>query len=113
MGLIIRVTESKFIQAFEDAGRGENFTPEALSALFTYFEETTDGGEGVELDVVSICCDFSEYEVPLNKELADFEGEDDEREGEEYANLDDTAAHHGIDVDSIVISEDGFVITLG
>ena len=113
MGLIMRVTESKFIQAFQDAGRGETFTPEALSALFTYFEETTDGGDDVELDVVGICCDFSEYEVPLNKELADFDPEDDDRDPDDNASLDDTALHYDFDVDSIVITDDSFVITLG
>lgn len=42
-----------------------NFPPAALEALFEFFEELEDEtGELVELDVIAICCDFTEYDSP-------------------------------------------------
>ena len=79
------VFEHDFIRAFEEAGRKDQFTRDALAALYDYFEQTEqDTGEELELDVVAICCDYSEdqwadiaenYSIDLS-ECAD----DDERE---------------------------------
>ena len=56
------ITESMFIDAFK-AIRPDNFTYAGLRAMFEWFEEMEDGtGEEIELDVIAICCDFSEYE---------------------------------------------------
>ena len=51
---------SQFRDAFHHAGRGTQFSYEALGLLFDYFD---DMGENVELDVVAICCDFAEDSV--------------------------------------------------
>lgn len=54
------VTKSDFIQAFH-AIRPDNFSYEGLCALFDYLEEYEEGtGEQMELDVIALCCDFSE-----------------------------------------------------
>ena len=51
-----------FVNAFENAGRKDQFSRAALFALFEYLEEIEQGsGEEMELDVVAICCDYSEY----------------------------------------------------
>lgn len=51
-----------FERAFR-ALRPDNFSYGGLKALFEYFEEYEDSlGEEIELDVIAICCDFSEYE---------------------------------------------------
>ncbi len=43
-------------------GRGDHFTHRGLEALFDFLEETeADTGEEFELDVIGLCCDFSEY----------------------------------------------------
>jgi uncharacterized protein with ATP-grasp and redox domains len=56
------VTKSSFMDAFRDAGRRDQFTYDGLSALFDYLEEyEQDVGDEMELDVIGICCDFSEY----------------------------------------------------
>lgn len=111
MGLIIRVTEYEFERAFKKAGRGDQFTYEGLSALYAYLDELSDEcGEDLELDVVELCCEYTEYERPSNSELEDWEGEDDMRDGEDYADDVDTAEHHGFDYDDIVVSEGSFVI---
>ena len=55
------VTESDFRDAFQ-AIRPDNFTYEGLGALYEYLEELSeDTGEDIELDVIAICCDFTEY----------------------------------------------------
>ena len=49
-----------FREAFRQAGR-ENFSYEALGLMFDYFEELEeDIGNEMELDVVAICCDYTE-----------------------------------------------------
>jgi len=61
--MITRITQSQFQHAFNEANRGENFTWAGREALYEWFEEMHDdcGGEEVELDVIAICCEFSEY----------------------------------------------------
>ena len=55
------VNEFMFMEAFKDMGRLDNFTPEALRALFAFLEEMErDTGEEYELDVVALCCEFSQ-----------------------------------------------------
>lgn len=50
-----------FLRAFEDANRGTQFSRVALFELFDYFEQMeSDTGTEIELDVVGICCDYSE-----------------------------------------------------
>jgi predicted ArsR family transcriptional regulator len=49
-----------FREAFRQAGR-ENFSYEALDLMFDYFEALEeDIGNEMELDVVAICCDYTE-----------------------------------------------------
>lgn len=55
------VTESDFINAFVQMNRKENFTYEGRKALYEYFEQyEQDTGEEIELDVIAICCEYSE-----------------------------------------------------
>lgn len=56
-----------FRQAFRDYNRTENFSHEALEALFEYLEEYSEStGEPVELDVIAICCDWEEHDSVCN-----------------------------------------------
>ena len=51
-----------FRQAFIDYNRGEQFTYDALTALFEWLEELAeDTGTPYELDVIALCCEFTEY----------------------------------------------------
>jgi hypothetical protein len=50
---------SDFRDAFRSANRNENFSYEGLEALFECLEEID---ENMELDVVALCCEFTEYE---------------------------------------------------
>ena len=51
---------NEFRDAFQKI-RPDNFSYEGLGALFEYLEECErDTGENYELDVIALCCDFSE-----------------------------------------------------
>ena len=75
------VNNYQFHRAFEEMNRTNNFTHAGLNALFDYLEgyEEDTGGE-LELDVIAICCDFSEY-----TSLAEFQAD----YGTEYETIDD------------------------
>ena len=49
-----------FRQAFNSI-RPDNFSPEGLEQLFDYIESyERDNDEDIELDVISLCCEYSE-----------------------------------------------------
>ena len=53
----------QFKDAFYKMDRGEQFSYNALKALFEYFEEYEDSNDDeIELDVIAICCDYVEYD---------------------------------------------------
>ena len=52
-----------FHNAFREADRENQFSYEGREALFEYLEcYEEDTGEEIELDVISLCCDYEEYE---------------------------------------------------
>jgi len=55
--MIQTVNNSDFHNAFNSMDRGNQFSYEALNMLFNYFEEFD---EDMELDVIAICCEYSE-----------------------------------------------------
>ena len=56
--MISTITEYDFINAFDQKNRSANFSVEGRRALFDFLEECDPN---MELDVIGICCDFSEY----------------------------------------------------
>lgn len=59
--MIQTIQLSDFRTAFHNMGRKDNFSYDALELIFDYIEEyEQDSGEQVELDVIAICCDWSE-----------------------------------------------------
>lgn len=76
--IIEEYDESLFISRFEDYKRvindkwkGGNFTYKGLRALFLYLDEAHDEENPLKLDVISLCCDFSEYK-DLEEYLRDY-----------------------------------------
>ena len=58
------VSRYDFERAFVDADRKDNFSYEALGLLFDYFESyEEETGQEIELDVIAICCEYSEDTV--------------------------------------------------
>ena len=57
------VYENDFIQAFIDHNRQDNFSREALILIYDYLIEYESCGEEIELDVISVCGEFSEEDI--------------------------------------------------
>jgi hypothetical protein len=56
------IDEFQFINAFMEI-RPNNFTRAGLFALYNYLEEYEEStGEEIELDVIALCCEYTEYE---------------------------------------------------
>jgi hypothetical protein len=71
------VNEYDFRNAFHNMGRGEQFSYEGLEILFNALEQyESDADQKMELDVVALCCDFSE--MTLNEIKASYDIEDGE-----------------------------------
>ena len=54
---------SQFCDAFRDGNRDNNFSYQGKRALFDYLEEYEDEtGDEIELDVIGLCGEYTEYE---------------------------------------------------
>lgn len=56
---------------YERVGEGKDFSFEGLQALYEYLDEVYTEEEPYKLDVISLCCDFCEYEN-LKHYLSDY-----------------------------------------
>ena len=67
----ITINESMFKQQFRLYGRSDQFSSNGLTALFNFLEEVygEDGEYEYALDVVSLCCEFTEYDNALDAAL--------------------------------------------
>jgi hypothetical protein len=73
-----------FHQAFKEI-RPTNFSYAGLNILYDYFEEyERDTGEELELDVIAICCDFTEDTWQNIAESYDIDLTEAELGGEKY-----------------------------
>lgn len=75
------VSNHDFVEAFRQYDRLDNFSFEALDLLFAYFEEYEEAtGQEIELDVVAICCDYTEADADdiIADYRIDVEGMDDD-----------------------------------
>ena len=60
--LVKKVSFNDFLKEFKEYGRDEQFSYQGKKALFNYLNELgEDLGEPIELDIISLCCDFTEY----------------------------------------------------
>ena len=59
--IIQTVYRSDFRRAFQNMGRTDQFSDQALDLLFNYFDDLSDEmDEPVELNVIDICCEYTE-----------------------------------------------------
>ena len=90
------VNFSEFCDAFEL--RKENFSYGGKRALFDYLEQyEEDTGQEIELDVISLCCGYSEY-----KTLQEFQ----DNYGDEYSKIEDIENRTTV----IKIDDNAFII---
>jgi len=91
------VNFTDFRNAFE-AIRPSNFTYEGLQALFEWLEDYEYyTKEEIELDVIALCCDYTEY-TSLDQFQLDY--------GDKYATLDDIQDETTV----IEIGNGGFIV---
>ena len=78
MAIIVKINGGlEFAAEFEQwPQRRSHFSRPALHALYEYLDEASDGmGEDIELDVVGLCCAWSEYkDIEAVKEDYEIEG---------------------------------------
>ncbi len=56
----IQITETMFIKEFRSMGRQDQFSYDALKALYEYYTDLEeDTGESIECDVIAISCEWS------------------------------------------------------
>ena len=93
-----------FRNAFQAAGRGEQFTYEGLGVLFDYLEQLEqDTGEQIELDIIALCCEYAES---TPEEIAEDYGieidEDEDLEGAVLSHLNHNTRVCGTTDDTII-----------
>ena len=92
-----QIDKYDFARAFEQV-RPDNFSRAGLSALYEYFEQLEeDIGNPIELDVIAICCEYSEYES-----LEEFQ----EDYGDDYQSIDEIEQVTTV----IPVDDSGFII---
>jgi hypothetical protein len=72
------INQYQFSDAFRSAGRQDQFSYAGLNALFGYLD---DIGEEIELDVIALCCEYSEHKSALDAAADysfDVDGENEE-----------------------------------
>jgi len=58
------INQYDFVNAFERAGRGDQFSRSGLFALYDYLEEYEENvGKPYVLEVVGVCCNYCEYKT--------------------------------------------------
>jgi hypothetical protein len=88
-----------FRRAFESL-RPDNFSYQAQEALFDYLEEYEESsGVEIELDVIALCCEYTEYES-----LAEFQKA--YGDGETYETIEDIEQETTV----IRVDDDSFII---
>jgi len=89
------VNESQFIDAFTKMNRENNFSYEGRKALFDYLEQyEQDTDTEVELDVIALCCEYSEYAnlAEFQKDYSkDYESIEDIEKDTQVIRIDDEA----------------------
>ena len=68
----ITVTEQIFLDEFRNSSRADDFSREALVAIFNYITEVEGEGSEIEFDVISICCEYVEVENSDTDEIENY-----------------------------------------
>lgn len=92
--MFISIGFCQFCDAFRDMDRNTNFSYDGKKALFEYLERyEEETGVPVELDVIALCCEYSEYNnlAEYNKERDEVESIEDIEEKTQVIRIDDEA----------------------
>lgn len=110
------LAESDFLAAWADSSRADQFSRAALRAMFDYLEELErDTGEEMELDIIALCCDWTESDT-ANEAAREYgwkePEQDDGEEPEDYAERVEAEALEWLQGESHAIEFDGGVLVL-
>ena len=77
MKITVTVTEQIFLDEFRNSSRANEFSREALVAIFSYITEAegdvpADEGSDIELDIIQICCEYVEVENSNTDEIENY-----------------------------------------
>jgi len=93
------VNFNRFCDMFAVMNRNDNFSHKAKQTLFDYINEwEEETGEETELDIIAICCAYSEYE-----NLDDFQLD----YGDNYQSVEDISEHTTV---IKIDGTDGFIV---
>ena len=108
-----QVSFSEFYDSFHKAGRGKQFSYDGLQAIYEFYDSLSDDiNEAYELDVIGICCEWSEmsideilesYNILDDDELNELD--EDEIRSKVINFLDGTTTYYELDNGSIVIQQ--------
>jgi hypothetical protein len=80
----ITINESMFRDHFRYCGRADQFSYNALTTLYNYLEDAYPEPKEYDLDVIGLCCEFSEYANATDAvQCYDYEHDDDLSEDEQ------------------------------
>jgi len=100
--IVKEISFSDFLEEFKNYGREDRFSYEGKKALFDYLEELSeDLGEPIELDIIGICCDFTEYDS-----IEEFKNDYSYTIGEDIDDIEDIRDYTTV----IPISDKSFII---
>ena len=91
---------SDFEDAFRNHNRQDQFTYDGKKALYDWLKDLEDGqGEEIELDVIALCCEFTEY-----RDIVEFQAN--------YSHAGDYETIEDIENDTTIIkiNDDSFII---
>jgi len=78
--MIRNISNNSFHDAFLDMGREEQFSYAGKNALMSYLESLEEDCDmTIELDVIALCCEFTEYDdlEELQKDYPEIESLED------------------------------------
>lgn len=100
--IYIEVNFSMFCDQFHRMGRNDSFSYEGKKTLWNYLETCHEDSENSwELDIIELCCDWSEYSL---EELKREYGQDDETEEEVLERVKDRTIVLETEGDTFVIA---------
>lgn len=87
------ITEHEFVNEFDECDRGGDFSRDGRRALFEYLEQLEENiGEDIELDIIALCCEYSEYE-DMENYIKDYYGREETKplgvDKEDYDSLEE------------------------
>lgn len=92
----ISINREDFVQLFNAYNREDDFSPLGRRKLFDYLEEYEDStGESLDIDIIALCCDYSEIPITDIERETGCESLDDLRDNTTVIEVDDETIIYG------------------